>query len=703
MLRQPPPLRLPARSFLAAFPPLAIHCAAPLPPLCNALPPALSPCGMATPPAPSPWPASPSPAPRSVARSLSTAAPAPTAAARTAHHAARLEKHACRPLSCLAARQSPRAPSPKLRTCPRGTSSPRARPPPLAAPHPTPRAHASWAPTGGALRVMREGGRPRGEERGGGGRKGQAAQSGEGLERLWMRGRLVGAHTAYGQARSTHAVTAPGAGRESDEVQRPRQGQEQVEQAQEQQVGAAGEGGRPGGREEASAAAMPALRAEVQQAGAAEGAWQAGGGGTLCHTLPFPLAHSGRMANLTVLNLSSKKLNGSVPATMGTMTSVKHLYLQSSFLSSSLPSTLGGLSALVDLGNSLQGTIPNTFSQLTNLEQLSVPSHPTPSCLLHLPATTLTRDFHRSCRPRAPCTAPCFSCCHVWVLWINEIAGTLLDMANMTSLTTLNTGANPLTEPLPEESIGNLTNLQVIFNHLNGTLPRSITQLRKLSSIIPTRAPTLLRPLASRRASLMHQLLRYSAKHKKRSPLQAEGVARSCCRGGGGIGCGGGAAGDRCGRWRSESGAQSLHPSPIAPFPHRTLPPSHPVSFPRTLHFTLAHPSPTSPCVERRGEAHGRPWAATPTRDVSATRSGLFRSPVSGGVESATKRRLGGAGTVRTALLHDAPLAPPPQGYPLGSLVDCTTDAAVSGRVGQKGACVRELEGSREREGQGGA
>ncbi|CAI5528360.1 unnamed protein product, partial [Closterium sp. Naga37s-1] len=129
-------------------------------------------------------------------------------------------------------------------------------------------------------------------------------------------------------------------------------------------------------------------------------------------------AHSGRMANLTVLNLSSKKLNGSIPATMGSMTSLKHLYLQSSFLSSSLPSTLGGLSALVDLvlsGNSLQGTIPNTFSQLTNLEQL--------------------------------------------VLWINEIAGTLLDMANMTSLTTLSleyNGSNPA-------AIGDLSLLTVLY------------------------------------------------------------------------------------------------------------------------------------------------------------------------------------------------------------------------------------------------
>ncbi|CAI5478080.1 unnamed protein product [Closterium sp. Yama58-4] len=93
-----------------------------------------------------------------------------------------------------------------------------------------------------------------------------------------MRGLLVGAHTAYGQASSTHAVTAPGPGGDSAEVHRRGDGQEQVAQAQEQQVGAAAEG-EAGGREEASAAATPASFAEVQQAGAAEGAWQAGGRG----------------------------------------------------------------------------------------------------------------------------------------------------------------------------------------------------------------------------------------------------------------------------------------------------------------------------------------------------------------------------------------------------------------------------------------
>ncbi|CAI5992483.1 unnamed protein product [Closterium sp. NIES-64] len=64
----------------------------------------------------------------------------------------------------------------------------------------------------------------------------------------------------------------------SNEAQRRGQGQEQVELAWEQQVGATREG-EAGGMEEASAAATPTLHVEVQQAGAAKGAWQAGGGG----------------------------------------------------------------------------------------------------------------------------------------------------------------------------------------------------------------------------------------------------------------------------------------------------------------------------------------------------------------------------------------------------------------------------------------
>ncbi|CAI5515913.1 unnamed protein product [Closterium sp. Naga37s-1] len=118
-------------------------------------------------------------------------------------------------------------------------------------------------------------------------------------------------------------------------------------------------------------------------------------------------------------------------------------------------------------------------------------------------------------------------------------------------------------------------------------------------------------------------------------------------------------------------------------------------------------------CVMRCRERHQRPQAPSgglkccsvdlsphPPLSVFATRSGLFRSPVCGGVESATSAHglaapAVGAGAVRAAQLHDAPLAPPPHGVPSGSLVDFTTVAdgresrqgglrAWSGKVGKR-------------------
>ncbi|CAI5537068.1 unnamed protein product [Closterium sp. Naga37s-1] len=234
------------------------------------------------------------------------------------------------------------------------------------------------------------------------------------------------------------------------------------------------------------------------------------------------------------------------------------------------------------------------------------------------------------------------------------------------------------------------------------------------TNTLAPRTSTLLRPLASRRVPPPHRLLRHSAKRSERSPFRAEGVAEADAGAAPLVT----AAGDRAVRVAHKLSVNSCtlppshpspiapfphrtlppsHPSPIAPFPHRTLPPSHPFSFPRTPHFNPAHPSPTSPFsatrsglfrspVSRGAEsatsAHSLPAPAVAVRNLerlSATRSGLFHSPVSGGVESATSAHglpapavavagrnsgSGGAGVVRTALL--APLAPPPQGAPLG-------------------------------------
>ncbi|CAI5511623.1 unnamed protein product [Closterium sp. Naga37s-1] len=258
LLLQPPRLRLPARSFLAAFPSLAMHCATP------------------------PATALQRPAPRALPVRHGNA-PRPLALARLAvtlpsqRRAQPFRFRACSDRCCphCPPRRAPREARMLPALMPRCPPVPARRSPILlylSARHllvsRAPIATSSAPPYSARSCVVgADWGRSAGNAQGGAatwGRRrwrrweGQAAQCGGGLERLWMRGWLVGAHTAYGQARSTHACT-------------------------------------------------------------------------------------------------QREL---------------------------------------------------TFSQLTNLEQRSVPSHATPSCLMHLPATTLTCDFHRPCRPRVPCTAP---------------------------------------------------------------------------------------------------------------------------------------------------------------------------------------------------------------------------------------------------------------------------------------------------------
>ncbi|CAI5939214.1 unnamed protein product [Closterium sp. NIES-65] len=108
--------------------------------------------------------------------------------------------------------------------------------------------------------------------------------------------------------------------------------------------------------------------------------------------------------------------------------------------------------------------------------------------------------------------------------------------------------------------------------------------------------------------------------------------------------------------------------SPLPTLPHSPIPPFFP-------HF----PSPTF---------HPAPFPLSrlPSPPVSATRSGLFRSPVSGGVESATSAHgLPAPAVAVRNLVEQAQYAQlcsimsrshhRRKGYPFGSLVDFTTDA----------------------------
>ncbi|CAI5498323.1 unnamed protein product [Closterium sp. Naga37s-1] len=168
---------------------------------------------------------------------------------------------------------------------------------------------------------------------------------------------------------------------------------------------------------------------------------------SLSSSLPSTLGGLSALVDLAVGN--NRQLNGSIPDSLGSISTLERLYTPPAARTHTLPLRMCGhkstaiptiaplhhrlhctapspqpcschavplpLSypphpASVLSGNSLQGTIPSTFSQLTNLEQLSVPSHPTPSCLLHLPANlSLPPPFSSLCSLQPPC----FFCCHV--------------------------------------------------------------------------------------------------------------------------------------------------------------------------------------------------------------------------------------------------------------------------------------------------
>ena len=81
-------------------------------------------------------------------------------------------------------------------------------------------------------------------------------------------------------------------------------------------------------------------------------------------------------SNVSILSLSSNRLSGTIPSTIGQLTSLKSLNLGDNELIGTIPSTIGQLTSLKSLylgDNKLIGTIPSTIGQLSlNLFALSL-------------------------------------------------------------------------------------------------------------------------------------------------------------------------------------------------------------------------------------------------------------------------------------------------------------------------------------------
>ncbi|XVF60512.1 hypothetical protein PTKIN_Ptkin08bG0053300 [Pterospermum kingtungense] len=174
--------------------------------------------------------------------------------------------------------------------------------------------------------------------------------------------------------------------------------------------------------------------------------------------------------NLVLLDLSGRKLGGSIPPQIGDLSGLKYLDLSYCELSGELPPSLGNLTQLeyldISYNYNINGSIPPRLGSLKNLVSLNLSNNqfegPIPSALGKLT--------------------------HVQYLdlWANKFEGFIpSEIGNLSNLIYLDLSGNSLNGSIPSE-IGRLKNLSTLYldgNMLVGSIPSAMYQLTNLATL----------------------------------------------------------------------------------------------------------------------------------------------------------------------------------------------------------------------------
>ena len=217
---------------------------------------------------------------------------------------------------------------------------------------------------------------------------------------------------------------------------------------------------------------------------------------------------------VTVLNLGSRQLTGTLPAALNSLTGLQDLWLHSNRLSGSIPtlSSLTSLQSLLLAANRLSGEIPS-LSSLTNLSNLQLTANrlsgeiPSLSGLTNLASLQLHDNRLTGFTETILSNLPILTNLS---LNDNELSGSMDASVFPTSLTFLHLHRNQLTGSIPNlSSLAGLTTLALSDNQLTGTInashfPASLTGLylhrNQLTGSIPN-----LSSLASLSILMFHQ------------------------------------------------------------------------------------------------------------------------------------------------------------------------------------------------------
>ncbi|XP_071729632.1 putative leucine-rich repeat receptor-like serine/threonine-protein kinase At2g24130 [Rutidosis leptorrhynchoides] len=165
--------------------------------------------------------------------------------------------------------------------------------------------------------------------------------------------------------------------------------------------------------------------------------------------------------NLTLLNLSSNFLNGTIPKQLCQMVKLERLYLSDNLLSGGIPFCFGNVSqlGLLDLSkNNLSNSIPDTFTNLSQLRKLLVHDNK----LVGAIPTSLAQ------------------CVNLEVLDLshNQISGSIpTDFARLSTLKLyLNISYNQLNGPLPSElsKMNMVLAMDLSSNNFSGQIPAQL-------------------------------------------------------------------------------------------------------------------------------------------------------------------------------------------------------------------------------------
>ncbi len=173
---------------------------------------------------------------------------------------------------------------------------------------------------------------------------------------------------------------------------------------------------------------------------------------------------------VTEINLSTNRLDGSLPPELAELDQLERLYMESSNLSGVIPREFGRLTRLqsLDLGsNKLTGPVPHEIGLLPDLEYLQLSGN---NLSGEIPPSIMRSDT--------------LAFIH---LTDNQLTGDIpSEFAERSKITILDLSRNQLSSEIPP-NIGQLRNLRELLldeNQLKGEIPPSIGQLRLLTEFI---------------------------------------------------------------------------------------------------------------------------------------------------------------------------------------------------------------------------